>query len=243
MKKMLFAAAVAFLVLTGSLSAQKQLYFGLGGTGLSSVIINQNYYGYTDLDFKFTMGMAGAVNVGFDFNKHLGLKLELGMAKLGQNYSDVLPGDSTLTRIVRLNYFQIPLLFKYRTGGEVARFYVAVGPQFNFLMSAKEEYLINDGTLTDSIPGNLTKPTLISESTITDRYNSIDILGRLDLGVDITITKNLFCYVGMTMAYGFTDINATAWQIKDSDGNYNPSHNAYGGINFGINYTLPLGKD
>jgi len=242
MKKSLSILIIVFFFTSGTLMSQKQLYFGLAGTGLSSVITNQNNYGLDfEMDYKVTFGGSGNVNIGFDFNQHAGLKLEIGFAKLGQRYEDI-HDDTVYTRNVKLNYLQIPLMFKYRTGGEVARFYVMAGPQFNLLLSASQEYLKNEVFFNDTVPGNWTKPELIGEETITDRYNSLDIMARIDLGVDINVASNLFLNVGLTMAYGLMDINATDWQIKDHTGNYNPSHNVYGGINFGINYVLPLGS-
>jgi hypothetical protein len=243
MKKSLSAAVIALLFFIGPLMSQKQLYFGLAGSGLSSVITNQNNYGLPfEMDYKVTFGGSGNVNMGFDFNNHMGLKLEIGFAKLGQNYQDTYK-DTVYSRNIKLNYLQIPLMFKYRTGSDVVKFYVMAGPQFNILLSASQKYLKNEDYFDEPVtPENWTKPIVIGEKTITDRYNSLDIMGRLDVGVDIAVTSNLFLNVGMTMAYGFMDINATDWQIPDHSSNtYNPSHNIYGGINFGINYVLPLG--
>ena len=67
-------------------------------------------------------------------------------------------------------------------------------------------------------------------------------MGRLDLGVDIIIVKQLLLNIGVTMAYGFTDINAADFQIKNSNGNYDPSQNAYGGFTLEVNYLLPFGS-
>jgi hypothetical protein len=244
MKKTIFTAIIALFFMAGPVMSQSQLYFGLSGTGLSSVITNQNNYGLPfEMDYTFTMGAGGNVNIGFDFGKHIGLKLEAGWVKLGQKYEDIY-NDTVYTRNIKLNYLQIPLMFKFRTGGEVAKFYVMAGPQFNFLLSASQEYLKNAQTWNDTIPGNLTIPTKIGESTITDRFNSLDIMARIDLGVDIVLTQYLFLNGGLTMAFGLTDINATDWQnpVKNPTYEYNPSHNLYGGINFGINYVLPLGS-
>jgi opacity protein-like surface antigen len=242
MKKILTLALFAVL-LAGPLMAQKEMYFGISGTGLSSVITNQNNYGLPfEMDYKAAFGGGVNANVGFDFNKNIGLKLEIGYAKLGQKYEDTYK-DTLYTRNIRLNYLQIPLLFKFRTSGEVARFYVMAGPQFNILLSASQEYL-KSGADFDSLykPGTWPKPVLISQKTITERFASFDIMGRLDLGVDISLGKSLFINVGLTMAYGFLDINATDYQIPNySSGDYNPSHNIYGGLNFGINYVLPIG--
>jgi hypothetical protein len=237
MKKIYFLLIIGLIALTGPAMAQKELYFGLGGTGLSSWTTNQNNYGLPfEMDYSMTFGGSGNINAGFEFNKHLGIKLEIGYSKMGQNYKDQI-GDSTYTRKIKMNYLQIPLLFKYRTGGEVAKFYFLVGPQFNLLLSANQKYLRNDTPEMGEINNpNTNKPIVIGESDIKDRYTSYDIMGRIDVGVDIEFTKNLFMNVGLTMAYGFMDINATDWRINDKDGNYNASHNIYGGFNVGINY-------
>ncbi len=243
MKKTLSFVIFAILFVAGPVMSQKQVYFGVSGTWLSSVIINQNNYGLPfEMDYKLAFGTSANVNIGFDFSKHAGLKLEIGYAKLGQKYQDTYK-DTTYTRDINLNYLQIPLLFKYRTGGNVAKFYLMVGPQFNFLLSATQKYYKYDEIFSENFtPTGITKPILIGQETITDRYNSFDIMGRLDLGVDIIIVKHLLLNIGVTMAYGFTDINATDFQIKDHTGNYNPSHNAYAGFNVGVNYLLPFGS-
>lgn len=243
MKKTLTAMLVAVMFTPALLMAQKQLYFGLAGTGLSSVITNQNNYGLPfEMDYQLTFGGAGNATIGFDFNKNIGLRLEIGFSKLGQNYKDNYK-DTNYTRKVRLNYLQLPLLFKFRTGGEVAKFYVMAGPQFNILLSASQSYLKQEVIYDEYyIPVDWSQPILIGKETITERYNPLDILGRIDFGADIRLAQNLFLNAGLTLAYGFLDINATDYQVPDKDGNYNPSHNIYGGINFGINYVLPVGS-
>jgi hypothetical protein len=244
MKKLFSLICLVLFLSAGTAVAQKQLYFGAGGTGLSTWFINQNNYGYQDLDIKAGISYGLNANVGFDFNKSLGIKLELGFQKLGQNYEKTKV-DTNFTRNIGLNYFQLPLLFKFRTGGEVVKFMAAIGPQFDFLMSANQKYYY---TLKDidgeydydkPIPGTT---ELLSESDITHRFNSIDIQARLDLGVEIIVIKNLFIDAAFSFAYGLTDINAPDYQYKDKDGNYNPVHNAYVGLNVGINYCLDFSK-
>jgi hypothetical protein len=244
MKKIYSVVLLALFLAAGPLVAQKQLYFGGGGTGISTWFINQNNYGYKDLDIKASFSYGLNANAGFDFNKNLGIKLELGFQKLGQNYiKDV--ADTSFTRNIGLNYFQLPLLFKFRTGGDVVKFMAALGPQFDFLLSAKQKYFY---TLKDidgeydydtPIPGT---SELISEADITHRFNSVDIQARVDLGVEIFVVKNLFIDAAFSFTYGLTDIIAPDYQFEDVDGNYNPVHNAYVGLNVGINYCLDFSK-
>jgi hypothetical protein len=244
MKKIYSLIVLAFCLAAVPLVAQKQLYFGGGGTGISTWFVNQNNYGYQDLDIKASFSYGLNANAGFDFNKNIGIKLELGFQKLGQNYiKDVV--DTSFTRNIGVNYFQLPLLFKFRTGGESVKFLAALGPQFDFLMSAKQKYYY---TLKDidgeydydkPIPGT---SELISEEDITHRFNSVDIQARLDLGIEIIVIKNLFIDAAVSFAYGLTDVNASGYHYEDKDGNYNPVHNAYVGFNVGINYCLDFSK-
>ena len=244
MKKIYSLVLLALFLAAGPLVAQKQLYFGGGGTGISAWFINQNNYGYQDLDIKAGISYGFNANAGFDFNKNIGIKLELGFQKLGQNYiKDV--ADTSFTRNIALNYFQLPLLFKFRTGGEVVQFMAAIGPQFDFLLSAKQKYyytLLNTEGEFDydkPIPGT---SELISEEDITHRFNSVDIQARLDLGVEIYVIKNLFIDAAFSFAYGMKDIIAPDYQYEDKDGNYNPVHNVYLGLNVGVNYCLDFSK-
>jgi hypothetical protein len=246
MKKIFLLMFFALSFTIGHVVAQKQLYFGLQGGGMNTWITNQNNYGlpdkYPDMDYKTTFGGAFHVNIGFDFNKNIGLLLQVGYGKLGQRFTDLI-NDTTFTRNIKLNYLQIPLMFKYRSNGEVARFYVMAGPQFDFLLSAKQTYYKNDASLTDEVYNPKTmKPVKIGESTITDRYTSYDIFARLDMGVDISIMKNMFMNAGLTFCYGLTDINSTDWRDPFNSGKYNPSHNIALGFNVGINYCLDFSK-
>lgn len=240
MKKNFYLLMLAMFFTAGSAFAQQRLSFGVSGTFLTSFITNQYPVGIwkTEMDYAFTPGIAGSVNIGFDFNSHIGLVLQGGYANLGQNFIKVI-NDTNYFRIVQLNYLQFPLMFKFRTGGSVARFYAAAGPQLNYMLSATQAYyrenveINSPGLYNPENPGSSIKP---GESTITNCYSAIDVMARIDLGVEISIIDNLWASAGISMGYGFLDINATDWHIKDSSGNYNPSHNTFVGFNVGINY-------
>ncbi|MEI7664032.1 MAG: porin family protein [Bacteroidota bacterium] len=244
MKKTLSLLIFALLFAAGPLMSQKQLYFGIGGTGLSPLTIHQNTYGIGFFfDEKMTSFKASEnVNIGFDFSKHLGLKVELGLTTLGQDYKDRTWDSAVYTRTIKMKYLQIPLLVKFRTSGKVGKFYLMAGPQLNLLSSATQTYNKN-GVQTDTNTTTLSGKILhVGDSDIKNRYKSLDIMARLDLGVDIIIAEHLLLNIGLTMAYGLTDINATDYRRPDHTGNYNPSHNAYGGINVGLCYILPIGS-
>ena len=157
-------------------------------------------------------------------------------------------GSTTVKRKISLNYFQIPLLFKYRTGGESAKFFLAVGPQLDLLLSGKQTFDPSNPMYDTLRPQPIIGGTFkISTEDIKERYSSLEIMGRLDLGVEIIVAKHLFIDLALTMAYGFMDINSTDWRIPDyatppATGTYNKSNIAYAGINLGINYTIPFGE-
>jgi hypothetical protein len=238
MKKTLLALLL-FVSVAGL--GQKSFYFGVGSYIGSSAIVNQNTYGIPELDYEVPFSYGINLNAGFSFTKTIGIKMEIGNASLGQKYSDTR-NDTNFTRDVKLSYLSIPVLFKYNSAGTTARFYILAGPQMMFLIKADQEYLADgepyERTGQDA-DGNLFK---IGDPDIKDRISSFDLMARIDMGVDITLVKNLVLNAGITMAYGLLDINATAYQIEDYSGNYNPSHNVYGGIGIGICYSIPLKK-
>ena len=79
----------------------------------------------------------------------------------------------------------------------------------------------------------------VGQKDIKERFNSMDISFVLDLGADIFLVENmLYVSAAGRFYYGFTDINATDYQVKNYDGNYDPSHNAGGGFYLGIHYII-----
>jgi len=236
--KKLYSALVALLLMTTIPAiAQKGLYFGIAGTVQDTWMTNQNNYGRSPLDYQPTFGGSGNINIGFDFTNHLGIKVELGYGQFGQEYKKTIT-DSAFTRNVKMNYFMLPVMLKYRTGGALAKFYIAVGPQFDFLLSAKQSYLLNGKAFLDTIQDLSGKSFIAGDEGIKDRFASMDVLARLDLGVEITIVKKLMIDLGVKLGYGLMDLNDTDFRIKDNDGNYKATHIVTGGLTLGINYRL-----
>ena len=236
--KKIYSVLVVMLMIAGFPAvAQTGLYVGIAGTVQSTWITNQNNYGLSPLHYSSTFGGSGNINVGYDFTKHIGVKIELGYGQYGQDYSRTIT-DSTFKRNVKMNYFMLPVMLKFRSGGALAKFYLAVGPQFNFLLSAKQSYLLNSKAFMDTLQDLSGKSFIAGDEGIKDRFASMDILARVDLGVEITLVKKLMIDLGLKLGYGLMDLNDSDYRIKDNTGNYNPSHIVTGGLTLGLNYRL-----
>jgi hypothetical protein len=237
--KKLYSALLSLLLLASfPVLAQKGLYFGIAGTVQSTWITNQNNYGLPDMDYKSTYGGAANLNVGFDFTNHLGIKIEIGYGKFGQKATDTRD-SSTFNRDIKLNYLTIPIMLKYHVGGPLIKFYIAIGPQFNMLMAAKQTYTKNGLPFMDDVDDTITGSTFkVGKEEIKERFSSSDIYARMDLGLDVTLVRHLMIEFGIKFGYGLMDLNAADYRIKDHSGTYHPSHNVFGGVTLGLNYHL-----
>lgn len=232
--------AFIFLTLTiipFYLGAQDSSYFhvGFGGSINSVWIINQNIYGGPEIDYAPTLGGNIMLAAGYNFTPKSGLRLEPAYSWQGQSYE----GDQTIdgtkytaTRDVRLNYFLIPVLYRYTTGAGNTKFNLMVGPQLGFLLDANQEYL-RDGVKVEDPAG---------KEEIKDRFNSLDIMLVADVGAQISLTADWFMTAGFRVAYGLTDMNAEDWQLENLDGVYEASKNFTAGITIGINYKIGASK-
>jgi len=241
MKKQITLLLVSIIVLPLIMRSQDSSYFhlGLGGSLNSVWILNQNMYGQPEIDYVKKIGGNVIIAVGYNFNRAAGLRLEPSFAWQGQKYegNQLIAGTTyNTTRDIKLNYFQLPLLFRYTPGKKDNKFHLMAGPELAFLLSAKQEYL-RDGQKPDpfysEFAGRQIDP---GEENITDRYKNLDFMIVADLGMDIKLTGNLFMNIGIRLSYGIIDINAEEWQIENFEGTYEPSKNFTAGITAGFNF-------
>lgn len=81
-------------------------------------------------------------------------------------------------------------MFKFRTGGSFVRFFAAAGPQLNYMLSATQTYYKQNADYNPDVWNDITKKWVkVGESTITDRYNSIDVMARIDLGLKFQLSQ------------------------------------------------------
>lgn len=183
-------------------------------------VVNQEHYGGSELEYKLKLGAQFGLSLGYNFSEHLGVQTNINLSHQGQDYES---SDSagTYVRKLDLHYMNLPVLFKFVGGASNARFYTLLGPQFAFLSKAdNSEPAYNGGAVQD----------------YTERFNKTDVQIFIGLGTEITLTDVLVLNAGLHLTYGFSDINASGWQIKNHSGVYDASYNATGGINIGLHY-------
>jgi hypothetical protein len=234
LKKLLFASLIC-LVTSNLLYAQKGYGGGLNIAYHSVWTLNQNTYGESDLDYVNTFRGAIGIQGFYNFSDMLGVWMEINKVKLGQKYEDIPKG---LNREIKMNYIAIPVMAKYISSGDVARFHFMIGPEFAFLTKASQVYQKNGSTYSGTLTNLDGVPFDRAAEDITDRYNKVDIMLAFDIGADISITDNLILNGGLRANYGFTDINAEAYRIPNGSGEYSASHNAYFGFQAGLSYFL-----
>ena len=243
------------LVLVGAalttVTAQKEKTFevGLQGGYNNTWIINQNNYGLPELDYEIYWGGGFNLQAGYNFTNEMGIFTEIGMTSTGQEYKGNMLDYDVVSRIIDMKYLNVPIFFKYTVGEGTARFRFLVGPQFSFLQKAEQPTYTLDGVDISSIPEyqdwemSNGKTVNVGQEDIKERFNSMDVSIVIDLGADIFLMKDvLYLSAAARLYYGLIDINATDYQVKNFDGNYDPSHNAGGGLYVGIHYIIGGGE-
>jgi len=260
MKKQLLLISLITLLVT-NINAQTGLHAGVNFGFNSTWIVNQNNYGYQELEYARTFGVYPGLAVGYNLEDNYGFQVELNFATMGQDYFDVAkdfgPDDGSgkrqkvdTYRYISLNYLQMPIMFRYQTlrekkKDEIISYHLIVGPSFGFLLSADQYYeadtsytktlvLLDNDTIPESMIPDFKKTNSIEEDK--EYFSGIDVGVQLDLGVDIYIKKFVYITPALKLYYGLTDLNSQPTrEITDYKGS---SHNFFGGINIGIHVNL-----
>ncbi|MCF8368995.1 MAG: PorT family protein [Bacteroidales bacterium] len=244
--KKLIVFAIGFIFLFSSQSfAQKgkEIVVGAGGALTSVWIMNQSFYGEPEIDYAPKIGYMANFRLGYNFTENVSVMTELQYSLQGQKYDGKQSFNGNkydVARDINLRYLNIPLFFKYGFGDKETKFRFLIGPQIGLLLEATQEYTRDGnkiGTEKTDLDGN---SFLTDETEISDRFESMDIGIAVDVGADIHLSDQWFINAGFRGNYGFTDINAASFQIKNIDGEYTPSHNFWGGLYVGINYKIDV---
>lgn len=142
MKKSLKLTVGVFVLFLGTVSAQEttlmvsevSFHKGLIGFRFMPTVSAFNVKrsdGVVQSDFTFGYGFGGLV--GVNFNKNIGLQLELQYNSLSQKYS-----DQSIDRRVDIKYVNVPLLISFNTNREsFINLNAVIGPQIGFNVGSK----------------------------------------------------------------------------------------------------------
>ena len=226
-----------FAILIPLSHAQKGLNVGANFMALNTNIVNQNTWGNgREYDYSVTFNTSFGIDVGYGISDHMGIYTGYWFTTLGQDYKDSYSG-SEWERKLELKYNMIPVMLKFNGTESKVNFLGGVGVVFASLKEANQEWL-RDG---EAYSQNITvggKTFDLGATDVTDRFAKSDIMINLDLGARILLGEKLFLDVTANFGYGFKDINAEDWQIVNGSGEYDPSHNAFGGLKIGLAYIL-----
>jgi hypothetical protein len=237
MKKLITLLLILALT-TPFVMAQKGLSLGANFMTLSSSIVNQNTWGNGhEYDYALTFNSSFGFDAGYNFTEQIGLYTGYWFTNFGQKYTDSY-NDSDFTRKLKYKYSVIPVMLRFSSSENTVNFLGGVGVLIASMRQADQEWL-KDGeayTQTGETIGGI--PFNIPADDVTARYNKTDIVVNIELGARIIVIDNLYIDASLNFGYGVKDINAPEYQIPDTEGTYNSSHNAYGGFKVGVAYIL-----
>lgn len=245
MKKLILSVV---LIITVAAANAQEFKIGLGGGIYSTWLTNTNVSDQGDeLDFGATFGGQIGLNMQYYFKDNLGINFGLLYSGHNQKYTGEFGSSFSYEAKTKMRYLDIPFLL--RMGGGTKGAYFEFGPQFGFLMSAKDEYT--------SDPSD---PDDFSDRNVKESFKSTNIAGILGFGVDIDASENVMVTTGLRLGYGFTDATkeyteaeyaavaaadelsgTTALAHIDDDNNFNykSTNRAFGGLFISILYKIP----
>ena len=215
----------------------------------------------SEMDYLFTWGGQIGVELGYNFKKKWGIEFEPSFSWAGQSYDDdfvgpvaaksgphgtfvpdgnpdhipFFSGDYSYVNVhreVKFRYVQFPIYVKFQAHiGDIANFYVMLGPQINYRQYASENIWVKHKPYVDSLAFSPDQ-----------KFQKLDIGVGLKTGVDIYAKKWCYFDIGINSFIAINDLNGDAlrklgWYSKN-DLVYKQSRNFYAGIHLGVHFFL-----
>ncbi|MGI6341572.1 MAG: outer membrane beta-barrel protein [Bacteroidales bacterium] len=200
-----------------------------GNVGINSVwITNQNAYGNMKIPYGTAFGHTVSLGIALQYELY-SLDASVGNLRLGQYYSGE-QYDGTSNWSINLNYLQVPVLASVKLYDDGNSIWLSAGPSFLYLLGAKQKFERKGG---DPLPN----PEYFKEG----KYDVKERFQKFDVGFALRIKRmykfsssdNMF-YWAFNSYFGFLDIHAKDYRIKDYLGVYKNSHNLYFGVTVGL---------
>ena len=214
-----------------------------------AVILNQNNYGYAELDYRAKIGYQVGAKIGYEWNIYNQIEAGLTWTTLGQSYRDVI-SNVVNEKVVALRYIYVPIIYRRILGYRdqwsnnigTSNFYLMAGVQPGRLLGAEVQW-DKAGRPVDMITYLTENGNNINETVLrsmgapeqdVDLFERNDFMGLLGVGMQYWPTAFTSINLEMKNAVGFSDINAEIWRLPNRKGVYEPSRNAYVALNIVI---------
>jgi len=167
--------------------AQTSPTFGIkAGVNVSSISDD----GYDDTKAK--AGFAGGLFLNAPISEMFSIQPEVMYSQLGAK-TDYTFAGTKFENELKLDYVTVPVMFQFRA---TPAFYIEAGPEFGFLVSAKNKLTVSNNSGSGSDTDELDK----------DDFNSFNMGAALGLGFDITPNFG----VNARYVAGFSDVTKPA---------------------------------
>ncbi len=161
-------------------------------------------------DTKSKVGFSGGLFMNAPLSEQFSIQPEVLYSQMGAKIEGKF-ANTAYSTTRSLDYITVPVMVQFRA---TPAFYIEAGPEFGFLVSAKDKDTVGNFSTTNQID--------------TDNFNTFNM--GLGLGLGFDITKN----VGVNARYvaGFTDINKNGNTSLQNDGNKNRNNTLQAGLYF-----------
>ncbi len=217
MKKFfIYATMFAGLISANTVSAQQGFSVSVKGTPQFSFLQNKDDNNNNSYSRKATFNTNFGVGAGYNFDKYLGVGVDVLYSLQGQKYD-----LNSIEYKQKVNYVKVPVYFTYNSdASKIVSFIGKVGPQVSFLTDAK---------LTDNNSGKTLDDTK-------DRYKTTAFGGAAVAGVQFKVQPQLYITTAARFDYDFTNaedknyVSYTAGRAK--------TYNSTAGLEVGLKYLL-----
>ncbi len=126
---------VVFLAVITVLPASAQISLGvLGGLNMANLSMDEGDMGDAEFSSRTVLGFGGILD--YSLSENIALRLEPMYMQKG---ADIVVDGIDDKFIVKLSYFEVPLMFKYSFSSADINPYIMAGPSIGFLLEAKTE--------------------------------------------------------------------------------------------------------
>lgn len=264
MKRLVILFLSIFAVTTGSAQIV-QIHLGATTAVNATFVLDKGLAEDPRYNSTYTYQFAPiGFNFGLDLGRKFGLSLEGIKSKQGQIYEMIdtyekIKGE----RKISLDYLQLPMLFKFMSGGNGgARANFNIGPQLSLLTDARESIQANAGTFqipegvdfqsiqqefpsavnnmdgTYALPSDIPSRDILTKKANDFKNTEFSIAGAF--GVDIDLSKHLFLTTQIRATYSLTDMRNgdVIEKIKSGDSAdiFGQRANLLVGVQLGVHY-------